>query len=155
MNYLHAANIVGREYRLTYDMVGGCMETQQFRDSIGALNHKVLEQLAQEFGAGWQTHFDAKVDSMEFLISQAESVVRLDTDYEKKEKELEAKKTILSLWTEPSTTKDVFSVEAYKVTLGVKDGVPYDESTSKQGKRNVYYRWAVDINKHKIVDKDL
>ena len=138
--YLHASNIIGREYGLFYEIVGGCTESENFHDSLDKHNQRVFAQLNQEFGVDWRKQFDAKADTMEFLINQAESFVQLETDYEKRAKELERNKIIVDLWTEPTAKREVFNVEAYEVTL-----------SSPDSNRKVYYSWLVDLSKRKIL----
>jgi hypothetical protein len=76
---------------------------------------------------------------MEFMISQVESFIRLETEYEKREKELNSKGIYLALWTEPKVNKSVFLVEAYDQQL-----------FSSDSSRKVYFSWIVDFDKRKI-----
>jgi hypothetical protein len=141
LSHLHAANMVGKEYGLSYEIVGGCTESNEFRDSLETHNKKVLAQLAHEFGVDWQKRFEAKADSMEFLISQVASFVQRETDYKKKEQDFENKGIIIDLWIEPTKEKDIFNVEAYKVSL-----------LSADSNRNVYSSWTIDIAQRKVLN---
>jgi hypothetical protein len=141
LSRLHAANIIGKQYGLAYEVVGSCTESEQFRDSLAEYNAKVRRQLNKELGKDWQSRFEMEADSMEFMISQAESFIRLETEYEKKEQELNSRGIYLALWTEPKVNKSVFLVEAYDQPL-----------FSSDSRRKVYYSWIVDLNKRKIIN---
>lgn len=143
IGYLNATNIIGKKYGLSYEIVGGCTESKEFYDSLETHNKKVFAQLAHEFDEGWEKKFMVKTDSMEFLVSQAESLVERTTDYKKRSKELETKGIILALWTEPTETNDVFKVEAYDYGMAL---LPADSN------RKVYYSWDIDLAKHKILN---
>jgi hypothetical protein len=136
---LHAANIIGKEYGLAYQIVGGCNESEEFQDSLQKHNKQVLAELAHEFGTDWQKRFEEKKDSMEFLVSQAQSFLEHQTDYKKIMQDFEERKIILAVWTEPTIKNDVFKVEAYEYTL-----------VSSDSNRKVHKTWFVDLNKRII-----
>jgi hypothetical protein len=143
MNYLHAANIVGKEYNIVHEIVGGCMVTQKFSDSIDRHNEGVYCQLKKEFGVNFEKDFDAKTDSMEFLISQVYDIINLKTDFRKNKTKFETKGIILSLWIEPTQNKGEFKAEAYETTL-----------LSADSDLHVYFCWTVDSDTRKILKMD-
>lgn len=143
MDYLHAANIVGKEYNLVYEIIGGCMVTTEFSDSIHRHNEDVYNQLKKEFGTNFERDFESKTDSMEFLISQVNDIIKHKTDFNKKKSEFETKRIYLSLWIEPTHHVGEFKAEAYEITL-----------TSTNSNRHVYFCWTVDSDTRKILNMD-
>ncbi|MFT3680349.1 MAG: hypothetical protein QM791_08735 [Ferruginibacter sp.] len=141
LDALHASNIIGREYGVIYEIVGGCTESQEFMDSLDKLNSLVSAQLEKEFGADWEKTLESKADSMEFLISQAESLLERQEEYKKKNKELESKGIYVSLWIEPTASADIFNAVLYK-TIRLLPAV----SNNK-----IYYSWNIDLDKRKIL----
>ena len=134
-----AASVIAKKYGFRYYPVAGCVVEPGLSDSVYRENQRVMNILAQRYGADWEKRFDKQVEELRLKYEEIELMLRQESFIKKKVDELDAAGNGLHFAISDANPADVYEIKAY----GWGEWKGEDELV-------VFYKISVDLNKKSV-----